>query len=137
MYGIGSGARYTARAVARVGELVLNRGAWKGRQILTPESVDAITGGVGGQPGQLASVLSGSQLPMGWSANREGVWASLPSDAYAATGSGHQIVLLIPSLDMVVVRQGSQFPQSGSDSGLWPAFEQHLFEPLMDAVDQP
>jgi len=44
--------------------------------------------------------------------NSGGFWSSLPRDAVVGAGAGHQILLVVPSLDIVVVRLG----QAGSGS---------------------
>ncbi|MEZ5165650.1 MAG: serine hydrolase domain-containing protein [Acidimicrobiales bacterium] len=41
-----------------------------------------------------------------WWVNEHDAWPGIPTDAYAALGLGDQITLVIPSLDMVVVRVG-------------------------------
>ncbi|MBE7501773.1 MAG: hypothetical protein HS113_16005 [Verrucomicrobiales bacterium] len=51
---------------------------------------------------------------VGWS-NQEGDCEALPRDAFFGSGAGHQILLVVPSLDLVVVRFGSLLDQVDSD----------------------
>lgn len=49
----------------------------------------------------------------------------------AGAGAGHQVLLVVPSLELVVVRNGGAM---GPDDGFWGALERHLFEPVVAAV---
>jgi CubicO group peptidase (beta-lactamase class C family) len=115
------GGSYTARAVARVGRLMLHGGSWDGRQILAREAVRLVTTDAG-TPGHGA---------IGWWSNSDGKYPGLPKDAFWGSGAGHQVVLVIPSLDLVAVRNGAS---------LGDAMEHHdmlnasLFAPLVDAI---
>ena len=66
------GGGYTARAVARVGRLMLREGEWEGTQILSKDAVRLITTDAG-TPGHGA---------IGWWSNREGKYPSFPHDAF-------------------------------------------------------
>src|SRR5207244_12193671 len=45
----------------------------------------------------------------GWWTNRDNTWKSVPRDLYLGSGAGHQSLIVIPSLDMIVVRNGRAF----------------------------
>jgi len=101
-------ATATARDLARFGALILGGGRWNGRRL-----VDA---------GLLGTVLSPSQELnpsyglLWWSNARPGkdAWGrgdnlrfpSAPRDTVAALGAGGQMLLIAPSRDLVIVRQG-------------------------------
>ncbi|HSW34991.1 MAG TPA: serine hydrolase [Candidatus Limnocylindrales bacterium] len=107
-----------ARSMARFGLLMLNRGNWNGNQILTDMAFfdDMIT------PSQSFNQsygylwwLNGRQsymLPQlrnifaGW------LSPSAPPDMYSALGKNGQILNVIPSLNMVMVRMGND-PETG------------------------
>ena len=106
------GARFTARSTARLGRLFLREGVWQGRRILSPEWVRAA-------PGLL------------WRSNRDLALPSLPPDAYFGVGAGHQVLLVVPSLELVVVRYGGTALVEPEDRlGFWSVLERHLFAPL-------
>jgi CubicO group peptidase (beta-lactamase class C family) len=115
------GGAYTARATARVGRLMLRGGDWEGKQILCPEAVDRTTG-AGGTPGDCG---------IGWWTNARGNYDPLPRDAFFGAGAGHQVLLVVPSLGLIAVRNGEILESGGEYQA---ALRRHLFEPLMAAV---
>jgi CubicO group peptidase (beta-lactamase class C family) len=96
------GGSYSPNAVARVGRLVLLRGRWEDQQLIDPAVVD--------------TALKHSGLPghsgLGWWVNTapDGTrrWNSAPDDAIGGAGAGQQFLLVVPSLDLIVVRNGQQ-----------------------------
>lgn len=121
------GGAYTALASARVGQFVLHEGKWNGRQLVTPEAIRAVTADAG-TPGHGA---------IGWWSNAEGVDPRLPRDAFWGSGAGHQTLLVIPSLDIVVIRNGDRLGESGFDPvSFHQPVSRYLSAPLMDAVQK-
>ncbi|MFC1713577.1 serine hydrolase [Candidatus Poribacteria bacterium] len=130
LYANWGGGSYTARAVARVGRLMLREGNWEGEQLISPEWARRAVEYAGTPlPDRLGGPQPGSGL--GWWTNFDGVWSAVPKDAFAGAGAGNQILLVIPSLNMIVVRNGAVLD---SDAGFWGGLENHLFNPLMDSV---
>ena len=136
-YAIGSGFGYTARALARVGQLVLNEGEWEGRSLVGREYIQTVVSYAqspqdrGLTPGEPASGL-------GWWINDERYWPSLPKDAVVGAGVGHQLLLIVPSLELVVVRQGeSMMGKNSWGEPFWRELEAHIFEPLMATIQVP
>ena len=84
-----------SRGFARFGQLYLNKGTWGDEQIV-PESwvADSVTGS------PAAPDTYGYQW---WLRDYEGV----PKDTFAALGHDGQYIYVIPSLDLVVVRNGT------------------------------
>jgi hypothetical protein len=115
------GGNFTARAVARVGTLMLHEGAWRGRQILSKDAVRAITTDAG-LPGHGA---------IGWWSNAEGKYPKLPRDAFWGSGAEHQVVLVVPSLKLVAVRNGGSLGESMEHHDMLNA---SLFTPLVEAI---
>ncbi|MBI4324945.1 MAG: beta-lactamase family protein [Chloroflexi bacterium] len=120
------GGAYSPNATARVGRLMLLQGNWNGRPLLAASLVETVTAHAG--------------LPnhsgLGWWVNREmdgsRHWKAAPPDAFWGAGAGHQILLVIPSLDLIVVRNGGHLDKTLSyDAGL----ETRLITPLMQALD--
>jgi CubicO group peptidase (beta-lactamase class C family) len=118
------GGSYTPRAVARIGRLVLRRGDWDGARLLSAEAVDAITQDAG-LPGHFG---------MGWWTNADGHFKELPRDAVWGAGAGHQILLVVPSLGLIVVRNGGALPGDGPERSTRDPLYVHLFQPLMAAL---
>ena len=102
----------SARDIARFGLLIMNDGVWKGHGVIQDE-------------GYFSDMLSSSQTiheAYGylWWLNGKNTWfdddkvetnqgpiaATMPSDAVLAKGKRDQRIYVVPSLDLVVVRQG-------------------------------
>ena len=99
---IASGVWFTtARDMARLGLLYLNRGMYAGERLLSEEWVEYV-----GTPSETADHYSG----FWWhdaSENCDGI----PEDAYYASGAFGQFILVIPSYDLVISRLGVNFPE--------------------------
>ncbi|MCI0743686.1 MAG: DUF2891 family protein [Gemmataceae bacterium] len=117
------GGNFTARALARVGRLMLRKGDWDGKKVLTEEAVRLTTSSAG-LPGECG---------MGWWTNADGRYKSLPRDAYWAAGAGHQILLVVPSLNLIMVRQGAAL---GGRADYHEVLYRDLFAPLMSALEE-
>lgn len=125
------GARFSPDALARLGELLRRRGDWQGDQVIPAPTVDALVTAVGtpDDPGWPAPAL-------GWWTNANGRFPRLPRDAFLAFGAGHKVVLVVPSLDLVVVRLGEAL-ERGEEADFWGPLERILIDPLMDAFPPP
>lgn len=115
------GGGFTARATARIARLMLREGDWEGQRVLSPEAVRAVTRDAG-TPGTCG---------IGWWSNNEHAVASLPPDAYWGAGAQHQIVLVVPSLKLIAVRNGGSLATGEAyDAGR----DRFFFTPLMQAL---
>ncbi len=121
LVGSWGGGGYTARAVARVGRLMLREGDWQGRQLIDADAVRQVTRDAG-TPGNCG---------VGWWNNNEGGFPELPRDAFWGSGAGHQVVFVAPSLNLIAVRNGSTL---NSEINHQEALRVHLFRPLVQAV---
>ncbi|MCI4644357.1 MAG: beta-lactamase family protein, partial [Hyphomonadaceae bacterium] len=95
----------TARDLARIGELYLNNGRWGDEQILHPEWLQFVTTPAPAQPDE----------EYGYGA---GFWLlpddpGVPRDAFAAMGHRGQMLVIVPSEDLVIVRRGYDYSGSG------------------------
>ncbi len=125
LVGSWGGGSYTARAAASVGRLMLREGDWDGRRLLSAEAVRQVTRDVG-TPGNCG---------IGWWSNNDGSYPELPRDAYCGTGAGHQIVLVVPSLNLIAVRNGDTIAAAGGEPNAYHVpLRRYLFQPLVDAV---
>jgi CubicO group peptidase (beta-lactamase class C family) len=117
------GGAYSPNAAARVGRLMLRRGDWNGQRLIAPSVVKAAT--------TWAGMPNGSGL--GWwvnLANGARRWKAAPEDAFWGSGAGHQFLLVVPSLKLIVVRNGGVLDKTGDyNAGL----ENYIVNPLMQA----
>lgn len=135
LYGIS--ARYTARAVAQLGQLLLQSGNWEGHQVLNPESVEMMLTYAG--PPDLVRPENTPGTAHGAWTNFDGLWPALPADTMVSAGAGHKMMLIVPSLDLIAVRFGGSLDgtvgATASGGPYFEALEQYIFNPLMDSMD--
>lgn len=136
LYAIGSGAEYTPRAAARMGQLILDFGRWGNRQLLDSAlvawSLQPATAALPPDEGDYRRPpwARGG----GWTLNTRGSWPELPRDALAGMGTGHEVILVVPSLDLVMVRTGRAL---SPDAQFGTTVRDSLFAPLARAVFGP
>ena len=120
------GGNYAARTTARVGRLMMRKGNWEGEQLIHEDVAEQMVAHAG--------MPSSSGLCWWVNATADGtpVWPSVPGDAFIALGAGHQILLVVPSLDLVMVRNGQLLEDSVFD---WGTTNRHLFDPLMATLE--
>lgn len=116
------GGNFTARAAARLGRLMLRGGDWDGQRLIEEDAVRQTVSDAGMLPGDNG---------MGWWTNARGEYEALPRDAFYAAGAEHQTLLVVPSLNLICVRNGAAL--GAQDEGQDPRGT-HLVDPLMDAV---
>ena len=117
-----SGLHINARALARFGLLVLRKGRWKEKQIVP---ADWLTQAV--QPSQQLE----KKYSYLWWNNSQGQWRHVPKDAFAAVGKFENDMLIVPSLDLIVVRQvGDETGHEHKTRADW------LFRLAVEACDQ-
>lgn len=131
LYANWGGGGYSSRAAALVGRLMLRRGDWQGRALVDPRWVEAVTA-FAGTP--LPDRSRGDPAPasgLGWWTNFDGIWPAVPRDAFAGAGAGHQLLLVVPSLDLIAVRFGGSLAGLGEGGGFWQPLVDRFFDPLM------
>ncbi len=90
----------TARDMARLGQLYLQDGIWRGERILPVGWSDYVSTPSPAQPESRDGYGYGAQF---WLMNNvEGI----PADTYAALGNRGQSIVIVPSRDIVIVRRG-------------------------------
>lgn len=115
-----SGCQTTARSLGRIGLLVLHEGRWKDKQIIPSKWLEESIA-----PSQDQNKTYGYL----WWNNATGKWPGVPKDAYAALGRWDNDILIVPSLDLVVVRQSDLEPGKGFQIA-------EYFQLVCDAVDK-
>jgi len=96
----GAGVYMSPRDWARMGQLYLQNGIWNGDIILSQDWLNyAISPSVPNETIGASIFLNTNQQ----------TWPSLPEDVYAFLGHNEQMVMIIPSEELVVVRTGTTF----------------------------
>lgn len=118
-----SGFKLTARQWAKFGELVLHHGEYNGRAVVPGNLLGQCFRGTTANPAfgmgfwnNMQASRSGARefdvenmLELKWHQQNWGnacICRSAPSDMIVSLGSGYQRLFVIPSLDLVIVRQG-------------------------------
>ena len=71
---------------------------------------------------------------MGWYTNEDGVWPGIPKDAVCGAGAGHQTLFVVPSLELVVVRNGTALNGDQRRKDFWGPMLKELYAPAVAAV---
>jgi CubicO group peptidase (beta-lactamase class C family) len=130
------GGSFTPRAVARLGRLMLNKGNWNGKQLVDTTWTEYVVKYAGTplppRNGNEHSLASG----LAWYTNFDGEWSNAPRDLFAGAGAGNQTLIVIPSMNLIVVRNGENMydPEKGEDFNY--GVVRYLVNPLMDAYNE-
>jgi CubicO group peptidase (beta-lactamase class C family) len=140
----GSGtARATPRDLARIGYLMLRKGAWDNghgsKQVLSEEWVSMITQWAPflkrtkyREPNFAREKQAQNVYGYLWWTNRgrQTLGEAVPADVYYMSGFGKQAVWIFPGLDMIVVRLGLNQPLNDR-----PEFYRELLSRVMTSVE--
>lgn len=138
------GGSFTAHGVARIGKLMLQKGRWQSQQLIDSTWVEKViryegtalsSDNPGNEIGKQRIQNSRPASTLGWYSNNLGTWKHLPRDAFAGAGAGNQVLLVIPSLQMIVVRNGENLFDESKGERFWNGLEKYLFNPVMDAIE--
>jgi CubicO group peptidase (beta-lactamase class C family) len=129
------GGAFTARAVARIARLVVQRGDWQGRRLLDPATVAQALRYAGTPKPDRTEHPASPASGLAWYTNEDGVWPDVPPDAFAGAGAGHQLLLAVPCLDLVAVRLGRALEGGQWDEGFWAAAHRYVIAPLMASLN--
>jgi CubicO group peptidase (beta-lactamase class C family) len=134
LYANWGGASFTPRAAARIGELMMLQGRWNGRELIGREIVKQMLADqkLARPPRSPTDPAPASGLA--WYTNADGVWPAAPRDAFIGAGAQHQIMVVVPSLDLIVVRNGDSL--GDVHPGFWGPVYDLVVKPLMEAVNE-
>ncbi|HJT82783.1 MAG TPA: serine hydrolase [Chthoniobacterales bacterium] len=124
-----TGFELTAREWARLGQLILSHGSYNGRRIVSANLLNEALSGSAPNSGYGLTFWLNSQAPRGveldiekeldlpWERarwNNVCIARAAPADMVIGLGSGYQRLFVIPSLNVVIVRQGKDAKFSDS-----------------------
>jgi CubicO group peptidase (beta-lactamase class C family) len=125
----------TARTMARFGLLLLAEGKWNDVQIIptahidlmktTSQNINQSYGYLTWLNGKASSMVPGSQIVF-----QQSISPNAPADLFAAMGKNGQLINVVPSLNMVVIRMGDV-----PDNSLVPfLFQDELWKELNKVI---
>jgi len=132
LYANWGGATFTPRAAARIGQLMMLQGQWDGRELIRRDVVKYVLADQGMPHPPRSATEPGPASGLAWYTNADGVWPAAPRDTFAGAGAAHQLIVVVPSLDLVVVRNGRELRDT--KDGFWGPVYDLAIKPLMDAV---
>jgi len=124
------GGSFTARATARVGRLMMLGGEWNGAQLVAREWARAAVSFAGTPLPDREADPPAPASGLGWWVNSGCAWPGVPEDAFAGAGAGNQVLFVVPSLELVVVRNGTEL----LGEGFWGGLSERLFGPVVAAA---
>jgi Beta-lactamase class C and other penicillin binding proteins len=141
---ISSGIDANVDAMARIGYLFLRDGVWDGERLLsesfvelvhTPRPESAAATNADPQHDPTAPVNYGVL----WWTNTSGEMPGVPRDAYWAWGLGDNLIVVIPSLDLVIARTGNNpddpsLPQLRTERNSDYRVLEPLLTPIVESV---
>jgi len=131
LYATWGGGAFTPRAAARIGQLMLHQGEWNGQRLFDRLLVQRMTS-YAGMPTQKRSPDSPAPASgLCWWVNFDAVWPNVPRDAFAGAGAGQEVLLVVPSLDLIVVRNGAYM---GPPEPFWRDIVEYVFDPIVEAA---
>jgi CubicO group peptidase (beta-lactamase class C family) len=128
LYANWGGGAFTPRATARIGQMMLHEGQWGGKRLVHRALAQRMVtyAGMPVQPRTPANPGPASGLC--WWLNFDGVWPEIPRDAFGGAGAGQELLLVVPSLDLIVVRNGAALT---TRDRFWRDAVDEVFNPLM------
>jgi CubicO group peptidase (beta-lactamase class C family) len=141
---ISSGIEANVDAMARIGYLFLRGGVWNGQRVLSDSFVELVHTP---QPQSAAATNADPEhdptatqnYGVLWWTNSSGEMPGVPRDAYWAWGLGDNLIVVIPSLDLVIARTGndpddSSLPQLRTERNSDYAVLEPLLTPIVESV---
>jgi CubicO group peptidase (beta-lactamase class C family) len=128
-----AGLRLRPRDAAKIGQLVLNKGAWGGKQIVSPEWIEQSVRPRFQAIGYFSGLFFyGQQWWMGRSIaqEKEVKWI-------AAMGSGGQRIFIVPDRDLVVMTTSGLYFQPRQGDGALDMMANFILPSIRDNKDQP
>jgi CubicO group peptidase (beta-lactamase class C family) len=135
-------------AMARVGLLFLRKGMWNNQRVISEAFVQQVHTPLPqnasltlADPTNFPDALTNYGVL--WWTNTSGQMQGVPPDTYWAWGLGESLIVVIPSLDLVIARNGGQAtPNSTPGQRVWnddfwngdPAVIQPFVKPIVDAT---
>jgi CubicO group peptidase (beta-lactamase class C family) len=111
--------------MAKIGQLVLDRGRWQGQRVVSDSWIEAATSL---QIGTLSSLGYGYQFWLGQTSTPGG-----QVDWVAARGQGGQRIFIVPKMDLVVVVTAGNYYGKPQLSGLpYMVFEDYVLPSVVN-----
>ncbi len=129
LYANWGGAAFSPRAAARIGQLMMHGGEWQGKRLFNKLLVDRMIAYAGMPIAKRTPEAPSPASGLCWWINLDGVWPHVPRDAFVGAGAQQQLLLVVPSLDLIVVRNGGAL---SSHNTFWRDAVEQVFNPAVE-----
>lgn len=131
LYANWGGANFTARATARIGHVLMENGAWSEKAVLRQAVITKMLADAGTPKPDRTKDPASPASGLACYSNNDGNWQGIPRDAFAGAGAGQELLFVVPSEQLVVVRYGRPLTPDGK---FWSDALRYVFRPAVDAV---
>jgi len=131
------GGSFTPRAVARIGRLMMNNGNWEGKQLIDSIWIKRVTEYAGTPIPPRNEKQPAPACGLAWYNNFDGIWSQAPRDLFLGSGAGNQTLIVIPSLKLIIVRNGENMYNLEKGEGHFYGVVKYLVNQLIDAFIEP
>ncbi len=135
-----AGIHANVEAMAKIGYLYLRGGRWGERQVIPKQYVDMVRAPLPGVVGLPVKEderdrFEGAPDHYGvlWWNNADGAIPGVPKDAYWAWGLKESLIIVVPSLDLVIVRAGREGWQSSKAGSAYETIKPFV-QPICQSV---
>jgi CubicO group peptidase (beta-lactamase class C family) len=128
LYANWGGGAFSPRATARIGQLMLHGGEWEGKRLFNQLLVDRMTSYAGMPIPKRTPAEPAPGSGLCWWLNFDGVWPNVPRDAFVGAGANQELLLVVPSLDLIVIRNGGSL---GPKEHFWLDAVEQVFNPAV------
>lgn len=133
-----TGVTLDAHQLARMGHLYLNRGKWKGQQLLSKEwcemaTTNQVPASIPVFDGDRSSAAGSGSYGFNWWVNSEDGLSRMPDAPLGAaymSGFNHNVCMIIPEWDMVIIRMGDDKNPPEGKHVIWNEFLKRVGEAL-------
>ncbi len=126
LYATWGGGAFTARATARIGQMMMHEGSFEGKVVFNSTLV---RNALAYQGTPIDRRGAGDPAPgsgLCWWLNFDGAWRGVPKDAFCGAGAGQETLFVVPSLELVVVRYGNWM---GPRARFWEDLVENVYAP--------
>ncbi|MDR6550076.1 serine hydrolase [Paenibacillus qinlingensis] len=134
VYGTWGGGEFSPRAILQIARLYLQKGQWGDQTLLNAHvlkpmmaaNFHSITQEGFPQGDLLTSSICGFS-------NHCAIFPNIPDCMFLGAGAGHQVMMVIPSLELIVVRLGNRMIE-GKNALFWSEIKEWICDPIQEML---